>query len=237
MSLASTVSSVIDVPATHNSGVDWTWPAWTAAISSSRDSNSDAASAGDERFTGLRDPAGSTTGRDHGDEHCDADGRRAPCAAGRRSHASTIPTTAFVAASRTMTVGDPTSGMSTNGMTRLPRMEPVVLTASSEPDSRPGLRAIVAEQRSGGRERQPEDDRDRQDDEEGRPREQPQGLERIARVEGLRLRRAPRQAEHRQPGDDHLADREDTDRISPVSTEAGCRSVPRWRVRSGTSRG
>ena len=40
MSLASTVSRVIDVPATHSSGVDRIWPAWTAAISSSRDSNS-----------------------------------------------------------------------------------------------------------------------------------------------------------------------------------------------------
>ena len=37
MSLASTVSSVIDVPATHSSGVDDFWPAWTEAISSSLD--------------------------------------------------------------------------------------------------------------------------------------------------------------------------------------------------------
>ena len=35
MSLASTVSSVIDVPPTHSSGVDDFWPAWTEAISSS----------------------------------------------------------------------------------------------------------------------------------------------------------------------------------------------------------
>ena len=33
--LASTVSRVIDVPATHSSGVEWTWPASTVAISSS----------------------------------------------------------------------------------------------------------------------------------------------------------------------------------------------------------
>ena len=36
MSFASTVSSVIDVPATHSSGVNVIWPAWTDAISSSR---------------------------------------------------------------------------------------------------------------------------------------------------------------------------------------------------------
>ena len=40
MSLASTVSSVIDVPATHSSGVKLIWPAWTEAISSSVESNS-----------------------------------------------------------------------------------------------------------------------------------------------------------------------------------------------------
>ena len=38
MSLASIVSSVIDVPATHSSGVKVIWPAWTDAISSSVDS-------------------------------------------------------------------------------------------------------------------------------------------------------------------------------------------------------
>jgi hypothetical protein len=37
MSLASTVRSVIEVPATHSSGVKWIWPAWTDAISSSVD--------------------------------------------------------------------------------------------------------------------------------------------------------------------------------------------------------
>ena len=37
ISLASTVSSVIDVPATQSSGVNVIWPAWTEAISSSVD--------------------------------------------------------------------------------------------------------------------------------------------------------------------------------------------------------
>ena len=40
MSLASTVSRVIEVPATHSSGVKLIWPAWTDAISSSVDSKS-----------------------------------------------------------------------------------------------------------------------------------------------------------------------------------------------------
>ncbi len=37
ISLASTVSRVMDVPATQSCGVAPTWPAWTDAISSSRD--------------------------------------------------------------------------------------------------------------------------------------------------------------------------------------------------------
>ena len=40
ISLASTVSSVIDVPATHSSGVERIWPAWTDAISSSVEAKS-----------------------------------------------------------------------------------------------------------------------------------------------------------------------------------------------------
>ena len=40
MSLASTVSSVIDVPATQSSGVALIWPAWTEAISSSVEAKS-----------------------------------------------------------------------------------------------------------------------------------------------------------------------------------------------------
>ena len=40
ISLASTVSSVMDVPATQSSGVAPTWPAWTEAISSSVEAKS-----------------------------------------------------------------------------------------------------------------------------------------------------------------------------------------------------
>ena len=40
MSLASTVSSVMDVPATQSSGVAPIWPAWTEAISSSVEAKS-----------------------------------------------------------------------------------------------------------------------------------------------------------------------------------------------------
>ena len=40
MSFASTVSRVIEVPATHSSGVAMTCPAWTEAISSSVEAKS-----------------------------------------------------------------------------------------------------------------------------------------------------------------------------------------------------
>ena len=60
MSFASTVSSVIDVPATHSSGVTVTWPAWTEAISSSVEAKIVPPRRIDERLVRLDDrpPAG-----------------------------------------------------------------------------------------------------------------------------------------------------------------------------------
>ena len=55
MSLASTVSSVIDVPATHSSGVELTWPAWTDAISSSVEAKIVPPFERDERLVRLGD--------------------------------------------------------------------------------------------------------------------------------------------------------------------------------------
>ncbi len=57
MSLASTVSSVIEVPATHSSGVALTWPAWTDAISSSVEAKSSPPADRDERLVRLHDEA------------------------------------------------------------------------------------------------------------------------------------------------------------------------------------
>ena len=53
ISFASTVSSVIDVPATHSSGVNLIWPDWTEAISSSVDAKSRPPASGDVRLVRL----------------------------------------------------------------------------------------------------------------------------------------------------------------------------------------
>ena len=63
MSLASTVSSVIDVPATHSSGVERIWPAWTDAISSSVEAKTVPPTCADERLVRLGDGAGRSTRR------------------------------------------------------------------------------------------------------------------------------------------------------------------------------
>ena len=55
ISLASTVSSVIDVPATQSSGVARIWPAWTDAISSSVEAKSRPPFAGDVGLVRLDD--------------------------------------------------------------------------------------------------------------------------------------------------------------------------------------
>ena len=140
MSLASTVSSVIDVPPTQSSGVARSWPAWTEAISSSRESKSVAAALGDARLVRLDDEPG--PGCQDDDEDRDDDARAAPSAGAARPRPEgqrRCPRAAFVSASRTTMAGDPIVGISTNGMTRLPMMAPVVFTPSSSPDSDPAV--------------------------------------------------------------------------------------------------
>ena len=129
------------------------WPAWTDAISSSRDSNS--SSPGRPcapRSAGPRAPAGVAQDRDQdrGDQARAREGEaaRPPVqgqadAEGGVHHAST-----------TTIAGDPIVGMRTNGMTRLPMIAPVVFMPSSSPDSEPGVaraRRAAAPRRSGTR--------------------------------------------------------------------------------------
>ena len=136
ISFASTVSSVIDVPATHNSGVDDFWPAWTDAISSSSDAKirppSDSMRvtfgcvtapglAARNTMTAMRPIPTVDSQRDRGDA----------------SQASTTPSVAFMTASTITIAGEPIVGIRTNGMTRLPRIAPVVFDARSAPDSEP----------------------------------------------------------------------------------------------------
>ena len=84
MSLASTVSRVIDVPATHSSGVERTWPAWTDAISSSVEAKMRAAD-----VARCSASFGWTTAPGRSDERrpttaSDAGRRRRPCSSAAR---------------------------------------------------------------------------------------------------------------------------------------------------------
>ena len=139
MSFASTVSSVIEVPPTHSSGV----------------ARSDRPGRRRSRPRATR--TASRPGRGCGPRWA---GPRARGAAARTTistaatppapaerDAAAVGTTgeadaqgALVNASTTMIMGDPIVGMRTNGMTRLPRIAPVVFTPSSRPGLGPGLR-------------------------------------------------------------------------------------------------
>ena len=136
MSFASTVSRVIDVPPTHSSGVMDSWPAWTDAISSSRDSNIV------PPRSSMRASLGWATRPGRVPITTISNAATAPAAAtamrrGRTQNASPTPSAAFISASTTMIAGEPMVGIRTNGMTRLPRIAPVVLTPSRSPDSDP----------------------------------------------------------------------------------------------------
>ena len=138
ISLASTVSSVIDVPATQSSGVE-------------RDLAG--LDRGDLVLGRVEDLA--ALGLDGRDVRLDEDVREerhggrppgpttTPAAAmiraiGRSCTARAMPDdTHSSRASRTTTSGEPRIGMSRNGTSTLPAIAPTVLTASSEPDSLP----------------------------------------------------------------------------------------------------
>ncbi len=137
ISFASTVSSVIDVPATHNSGVDDFWPAWTDAISSSSDAKIRPPS-DSMRVTFGCVMAPGRAARNTITTISPSSDRRQPARARRRAaSASTTPSAAFTTASTITIAGEPIVGIRTNGMTRLPRIAPVVFDAKSAPDSEP----------------------------------------------------------------------------------------------------
>ena len=107
------------------------------------------------------------------------------------------PTSALVTASAASVAGEPISGMTRNGSTNVATIDPVVLTASSEPRRRALGSRLVAEQRRGGRERHAHRDRGREHDHGGRPGEAAQGLEEVRRGA---VERRGRRGEHGGPG-------------------------------------
>ena len=183
MSFASIVRSVIDVPATHSWGVLRTCPACTEAISSSADANSRPFICWIQRSFGCaRAPGTSET-------NTIASTTMAPesavtVARGAAMRASAIPTAPFVSASSATTTGEPRSGISTNGSTRLPTIAPVVFTPNSAPELVPARSAPSGRRARSSREREAEDHRDREHHDDHRADERCDGVKRPARDEG-----------------------------------------------------
>ena len=168
MSLASTVSSVIEVPATHSSGVEPIWPAWTDAISSSVEAKIVPPTERDERLVRLDQPwtAGAAATRRPRAPRRRDDGRleasraadeREPHADGRvdrREQDHDRRASRWPASGRT-------------GRAGCRRSRPSVFDGKERARvSDPACRCLIAQQRRCGRERDAEDDRDGQDDEQ-----------------------------------------------------------------------
>ena len=110
ISFASTVSSVMEVPPTHSSGVAPSCPAWTEAISSSRTRTGSSPASIDARLVGLDDEARAQGRREDDDQDCrDTADARSHVRRGRDQRASPTPSAAFVRARTTMMAGDPMS--------------------------------------------------------------------------------------------------------------------------------
>ena len=203
MSLASIVSSVIDVPATHSWGVLRTCPAWTEAISSSADANSRPFACWIQRSFGCASVPGTSETTTIASTTIAPD-RAVTVARGAAISASAIPTSALVNASSATTAGEPRSGMSRNGRTRLPTIAPVVFTPSRAPELVPRAFGSVGEEGGRSREGDPEDDRDGEDDEDHCPDQRGDGVERPARDKGVRVVEQPQQRRERKRGDRQL---------------------------------
>ena len=210
ISLASTVRSVIDVPATHSSGVNLTWPAWTDAISSSVEAKIWPPAARRYASFGCTSMPGASPTTPRQRRRRSADGDQRPATARAYGSARAMPSAALTSASSATTSGEPSAGMSRNGMITLPTMAPTVLTATSDPDSAPAWRASSASSADEAGKLRPRTIGHRQDDEDGRPDQRLQRLQRAPGVERLGLDDDRDEADHdegRRPGSAQIASR------------------------------
>ena len=193
ISLASTVSSVIDVPATHSSGVKLICPAWTEAISSSVEAKTLAAGRCDVRLVGLDEDARP----DRGDDDDDRDQRRRsprssrpagrgdPAPAERRSRRVAFTSARTATRTRRPEQRDQDERHDQAAEDRADRVR------REQSAGALGRHAIASSSRSAEvrREGDPECDRHGQHDEERRPEQRPEGLDRLARRRGTWPRR------------------------------------------------
>ena len=213
ISLASTVRSVIDVPPTHSSGVKLIWPAWTDAISSSVEAKSWPPADRMYASFGWTSTPGREPDRRHDDGDDEADARSAAGGARGMRNARAMPSAAFTSARSATTSGEPSAGMSRNGMITLPTIAPTVLTATSEPDSEPAWRASSDSSADDAGKAQAEHDGHRQDDEDRPSRSATAGSRAGARCEGLGSDDDRDEADHDESGDQDLRERQKADRV------------------------
>ena len=167
-------------------------------------------------FGWTRTP-GRSGGHDDDDRDDERRSRRSSRPAGLRDAAparARSPTAALTRARTATRTGEPSSGMSTNGTTRLPRIAPTVFVASSPPDPSPACDRIVLEQRRRGRERDAQRDRDRAGRRAPPSRRGPRACRAACPASGraAATRTRTRPSERERSGDD-LAGREQPERI------------------------
>ena len=145
ISLASTVRSVIDVPPTHSSGVNLTWPAWTDAISSSVEAKIVRRPTAGRPRSAVRAPAGASPIAARQRRRQVRSRSMAPTRARGCGRPGRRPAPRSRARGARRRAGDPRCGISTNGTIRLPVMAPIVLTATRSPIRSPhGARRRIA---------------------------------------------------------------------------------------------
>ena len=169
MNLVSTVTRVIDVPPTQIWGVAPTWPASTAAISSSVASKTVPPLLSMSWMVGFRNAAPLTSARTTTTATATPATPPTHRAAWPRpwctEHQGTADHRVGDAPGAASVAGEPMSGITKNGSTNVATSEPAVLTASRVPVAEPSVPRLVAQERGGGRERDAHRDRGGEDDE------------------------------------------------------------------------
>ena len=218
ISLASTVSSVIDVPATHSSGVNVICPDWTEAISSSVEANKSPprpwmyASFGWMTTPGTNGTAATTratispavamvrlghpAAKREGDPEQRVDQRE------QDDHHRR-------AEQRDQQERDDHAGG--DGTDRVDRDE--------RPGFAPRVPSVVGQQRGRGREAEAQHDGDRQDDEDRVAGQGTEGEQGIAGVQRLGPDHDPDESDHDQGSDQDLRHREEPDRVAHPRTD------------------
>ena len=140
--------------------------------------------------------------------------RAVTVARGAAMSASAIPTSALVSASSATTTGEPRSGMSTNGRTRLPTIAPVVFTPSRAPELVPARSAPSGSRADAAGKAIPRTTVTGRTTSDHRPDQRGDGVERPARDERVRVVEQPQERRERERGDRQLCSGQEPQRVA-----------------------